>query len=290
MDADRRIGLVLVGHFGFAEDFTPTGWSLSHGGSGYACAVGAGAGDPSRVGIVAHIGEDFDDQAIVKLGVDRRGALRVAGKAPHLTITQHTTTSRSFESTLGVAAVPALEAFPRAYAATDHVHLGTMPVSEQLAWVDMIRAQLGPCTISVDMFESNAMASPEVSRQLCSRSDFSFMNKVERDILFEDHPMPSGQVVLKDGANGATLIVDGEAILHASAPKCEVVDTTGAGELLAGAFLSMRTLGLDDLDALQNAVEIASAKVTEFGLEGPNLRQAIDNVHAHVTAAPGFLE
>ena len=60
MTPDSSIALVLVGHVGFAEDHTRFGSSLSHGGSGYACAVGAGAGDPGRVGVVAHVGEDFD--------------------------------------------------------------------------------------------------------------------------------------------------------------------------------------------------------------------------------------
>lgn len=285
MDADQGIRLVLVGHFGFAEDYTPLGWSLSYGGSGYACAVGAGAGDPSRVGVVAHIGHDFEDQAIARLGVDRRGALRVAGYAPHLTITQHTPTSRTFESTLGVAATPAIDAFPSAYAAAQHVHLATMPPEEQLAWMRMIRANLSACAVSVDMFESTAAESPDICRELCYAADLVFMNKAECSMLFTDHPTPAGHVVLKDGEHGATLSGAG-ATIHAPAPKCEAVDTTGAGELLAGAFLSIRALGVTDREALRHAVEIASAKVSEFGLEGPNLRRAIDRAHEEVTGAP----
>jgi len=283
MDVDSGIRLVLVGHFGFAEDYTPIGWSLNHGGSGYACAVGAGAGDPSRVGVVAHIGQDFDDRAIVNLGVDRRGALRMPGRAPHLTIVQHTPTARSFESALGVAAMPAIDAFPSAYTATEHVHLATMPVAEQLAWMRMIRTNVSACTVSVDMFESTAQASPDTCRELGYAADLVFMNEAERKLLFTDHPMPPGQIVLKDGARGATLSASDDAV-HVPAPKCEARDTTGAGEVLAGAFLSMRALRVPDHEALRHAVEVASAKVTEFGLDGPNLRRAIDRVHAIVTA------
>jgi sugar/nucleoside kinase (ribokinase family) len=283
MAVDDSVRLVLVGHFGYAEDYTPTGWSLSYGGSGYACAVGAGAGDPSRVGVVARIGENFDDAAIAKLGVDRRGALRVEGRAPHLTIVQHTSDERSFESSLGVADTPALHAFPGEYATAEHVHLATMPPAEQRAWLRMLRENFRRCTISVDMFESMAEAEPDACRELCYAADLVFMNAAERDILFADHPLPSGEVVLKAGERGATLSSDGLRI-HAPAPRCEVQDTTAAGELLAGAFLSLRVLGVPDGEALQYAVDIASAKVSEFGLEGPKLRSTIDTVHAEVAA------
>jgi sugar/nucleoside kinase (ribokinase family) len=63
-----------------------------------------------------------------------------------------------------------------------------------------------------------------------------------------------------------------------------VVDTTGAGEVLAGAFLSMRAMGVPDPVALRHAVAVASAKVTEFGVDGPHLRRAIESAHAAVCA------
>ncbi|HEY1487841.1 MAG TPA: PfkB family carbohydrate kinase, partial [Micromonosporaceae bacterium] len=237
MSAESGVALVIIGHFGFAEDHTPSGSSLSYGGSGYACAVGAGAGDPGRVGVVAHIGADLDLDAIVKLGVDTRGAVRMPGLAPRLTITQHSATERSFRSELGVAATPATDAFPIAYASTRHVHLATTPPSEQLHWLRTIRQRLPGVTVSVDMFEATAAEFPDASRELCRLADLVFANEAERRTLFTDHPLPTTDMVLKNGAHGATLHT-GVEILRAPAPACDVVDTTGAGEVLAGAFLS----------------------------------------------------
>jgi ribokinase len=280
MRVGTGIDLVLVGHFGFAEDHTPSGSSRSLGGSGYACAVGAGAGTPQRVGVVGNIGDDFDIEALDRLGVDRRGAVRVPGKAPHLTITQHTPTERSFVSELGVAARPLVDAFPDEYAKTRHLHIATMPVAEQALWLRFAR-QRSRCTVSVDMFERTAVESPDASRDLCYGADLVFMNQQESRLLFTDHPLPNGEVVLKSGADGARYRT-GETWTHVPAPPSELVDSTGAGEVLAGAFLSLRAMGVASMDALRYAVRAASAKVTEFGVDGEHLRRTLDHIRHEV--------
>jgi len=283
MRQDPEIRLVIVGHFGIAEDRTPFGNSLGNGGSGYACAVGAGAGDPRRVGVVARIGEDFDYDAIVRLGVDTRGAVRVNGGSPRFRITQHSPTQRSFESTLGVAATPAIDVLPPAYRAARHVHIGTVPIAEQRHWLQMVRDGMPRCAVSVDMFEATAKESPAECRELAGAADLVFMNEAERHILYDDHPLPDGEILIKSGERGATLRTGGVTI-EARTLRCAAVDTTGAGELLAGAFLSMRVSGVDDRRALRYAVMIASAKVTEFGLDGPNLRRMIERAHSETVA------
>jgi ribokinase len=280
MVASDGVDLVIVGHFGFAEDHTPSGSARSLGGSGYACAVGAGAGRPERVGIVAKIGEDFDQAALDRLGVDRRGAVVVPGNAPHLTIVQHTATDRSFDSSLGVAAEPAIAAFPRAYCTAGHLHIATMPPAEQLQWLRTARA-ISRCAVSVDMFEPMAARYPDQSRELCYAADLVFMNEQEQRLLFARHPMPTRGIVLKRGANGAGYRSGGRWV-QVPAPSSRLVDSTGAGEVLAGAFLSLRAMGVPAAEALHHAVRAASAKVTEFGVDGGHLRGALADIRAQV--------
>jgi ribokinase len=272
-----RVDLVLVGHFGFAEDHTHAGTAISLGGSGYACSVGATSGDPRRVGVVGNIGEDFDVAAIERLCVDTKGAVVRPGKAPHLSITQHTLSDRSFRPSLGVAAEASIGALPSEYLDARHLHIATMPPVQQMCWLKTIR-RLSRCSVSVDMFESTAAEFPKESRELCYASDLVFMNVEECRLLFADHPLPSGQIALKAGPAGASFWA-GTQWLRGSAPTCEAVDTTGAGEVLAGAFLSLRAMGLDAAFAVRLAVEAASAKVTEFGVDGPHLRAALSSIH-----------
>jgi len=56
-----------------------------------------------------------------------------------------------------------------------------------------------------------------------------------------------------------------------------VVDTTGAGDVLAGAFLALRSVGVDVRAALRHAVAIASASVVDFGVDGVDVQAALSH-------------
>ena len=55
-----------------------------------------------------------------------------------------------------------------------------------------------------------------------------------------------------------------------SAPSVEVVDTSGAGDTLAGVFLAEKAKGISDEKALEDGVNTASKTVTDFGVEHIN--------------------
>lgn len=282
--ADRvalpAVELVLVGHFGFVEENTAYGETFGVGGSGYSCALGATVGRSEQVGVVAHIGDDFPIDVLEELGVDLRGASLVPGASPRLQIIEHTLTERSFSGTLGVASKPATDVFPPNYAEACHLHLATMPPDEQMTWLQMVRSQSG-CSISVDVFEVWAREFTDLSRELCYSADLVFMNKEECRLLFSDHPLPSGTLIVKDGENGACA-KNGDDWIHVPAPSCKAIDTTGAGEILAGAFLALRMLGLETEISLSYAVRLASAKVVDFGLSGQALRETISSVRSEI--------
>lgn len=53
------------------------------------------------------------------------------------------------------------------------------------------------------------------------------------------------------------------------APEVGAVDTTGAGEILAGVFLALTSEDVDIDQALNDAVCLASQSVAQFGVENP---------------------
>lgn len=74
-----------------------------------------------------------------------------------------------------------------------------------------------------------------------------------------------GRVVIKRGANGATLGNQAGLRLSLPAPKVEVVDTTGAGDAFAAGFLSAE-LRRQPLEAcLRAGIEAGSAAVMQIG-------------------------
>ncbi len=279
------IRLVIIGHVGFAEDHTVSGSSTGLGGSAYACAMGASVIKPRGVGVVARVGDDFPASSVEVLGVNTEGLSYAAGRAPRLKIIQYAE-SRSFSSELGVANDVVTGSFPDSYARASHIHLATMPLVQQMRWLRYCRQNAPAATMSADMFEATAESDPELSRSLCSLVDIAFLNECELKILYPDDVDRPPRYVGKRGAGGASYFADRQE-LSVSAPSVDVVDTTGAGELLAGVFLSMLTAGHDAHHALDVAVLVASTKVQEFGLDGAKLRQVLASVQIQATRQAG---
>lgn len=271
------IRLVLVGHLGFAEDITPHGSAVSLGGSAYASARGAAVTEAQGVGIVARVGEDFDFPSLRGLGVDLRGVNVLAGPSPRFSIRQYADGYRAFKSDLGVADDCDADSFPEDYGLASHFHLATMPPPQQAKWLQVLRRREPQPSVSVDMFERTAADYPDLCRVLCLNADLVFLNRLEYQLLFDQAPRPNVPMIIKGGAAGASYVSD-NAHYDIAAPLVDAVDTTGAGEILAGVFLSLHTLGIPTAEALRYAIFVASAKVTEFGVDGAEVDTALATV------------
>jgi sugar/nucleoside kinase (ribokinase family) len=74
-----------------------------------------------------------------------------------------------------------------------------------------------------------------------------------------------GRVVIKLGAAGAA-VGDAQGVkLRVPAPEVKVVDTTGAGDAFAAAFISAELGGADLAACLERGVAAGSAAVTKIG-------------------------
>lgn len=276
LESSVAVDLVIIGHLARNENITPTGAQVSDGGSAYYAAVGASVISPERVGVIAPIGMDFDLTSVIKLGVNRDGITSIAeGSTPQFVIAQHDDGSRTFHAKWGVADQTPMLAFPRSYASARHVHLATAPPRQQLAWLHQLRKLQTPPIVSIDLFEHFAQVYPCESRKVCQLADLVFMNEVERQLLGIVRPRWSGATILKRGALGACY-AQGTAVYEVPAPSVDAVETTGAGDVLAGAFLALRSAGMEVEEALTAAVSIATASVVDFGMDGVDLRLALE--------------
>jgi sugar/nucleoside kinase (ribokinase family) len=270
------VELALIGHVGFAEDHTPFGSEVSLGGSGYACARGATVTNPEKVGLVALVGDDFNTNALNKLGINLEGVESTSGPSARFSIIQNQDGSRSWEGELGVASGTYSEILPHEYLDAHHFHLGTMPLEQQKSFIHKIRWMAPHATISVDMFEQTATENPIKARELGHLVDLIFLNNVEYQLLYGKSVPPPRAMVVKEGPAGAYYrSSDGARSEQVTAPHVQAVDTTGAGELVVGVFLSLREAGMPVRDALHYSVRVASAKVTEFGVDGRSVDNAL---------------
>ncbi len=122
-------------------------------------------------------------------------------------------------------------------------------------------------------------------------ADYIFPNRSEaRWMTGESEPdamaeklldMGCGCVVLKDGENGCVLCRKGPESLRkifVPAIRCEVVDTTGAGDNFLAGFTAGLLEGLDDESCAKLATATASASVRYIGAAGLKNRAEVEEI------------
>ena len=72
-------------------------------------------------------------------------------------------------------------------------------------------------------------------------------------------------LVVTRGAQGAVAVEKGQRIEAPAAPVNKVVDTTGAGDLLAAGFLAARCRGRDLKACLETGATAAAEVISHFG-------------------------
>lgn len=261
-DADVR--LVGVGHLGFGTEITPNGRHEHLSGSLYGWARGASAVARAPVGLAAQVGDDFPLDSLRQRNLCLSHVAVSRGPSPRFRIVQYNWSDRNIGVELGIAANPHPEL--TRYSQSVHVHLATMPPKHQMYWYSHARKALPRAAVSVDMLEATVRSDPSTSLRLCQLADLVFLNEDEYRVLTGMGWVPDAPYVLKQGHAGARY-VDGSSVIRVAAPKVRALDTTGAGEVLAGVFLTLRSSGVDVREALTTAVRLASESVAYFGVD-----------------------
>ena len=107
----------------------------------------------------------------------------------------------------------------------------------------------------------NAAPAGRLPADLVARFDVAIVNETEIEALGSELP-PS--VVLTLGAAGARILPDGPCL---PALPADVVDTTGAGDALAGGLVAGLAEGLPLADALRLGLATASLCVERYGCQ-----------------------
>ncbi|MEM1598372.1 MAG: carbohydrate kinase family protein [Pyrobaculum sp.] len=154
-----------------------------------------------------------------------------------------------------------------------HVHLATGR-TELILKAKELAGQVG-ASVSVDGGTALAKKGLEVVKAVVEGVDVLFMNHVEAKILANSHDHKSAveklakelsvrELVVTLGPRGA-VAYDGRRLLHVDAFRLNAVDTTGAGDCFAAAYVSMHLRGRDVYEKLVFANAAAAIKVTRPG-------------------------
>lgn len=277
----RNIELAIVGDIAWNHDITPSGQKISPGGAAYYSSVGA-TRFSQNVGTVAKVGKDFDLSLLTRRKIDTEGVkVTEEGKTCRFVLTQHEDNTREFEAIRGVADTVETSIFPERYSDARYIHLPTQLPQHALIWLDFLKGHKG---ISVDSFEAFVKDWPDLTKEMFKRASMIFTNESEWETLsafgaeFTKKP-----ILIKRGKDGATYINEGKSTTIA-APSVDAIETTGAGDVLAGAFLAQRAKNIPVGLALKNAVGVASLSVTEFGVEHIPTKEIMEKKPDVVTA------
>ncbi|WP_082403584.1 sugar kinase [Saccharothrix sp. NRRL B-16348] len=237
-------------------------WTRGIGGaeSNVACALAA-LGVP--VGWVSAVGDDPFGRAIVAFlagaGVDVSHVLVDPTRPTGLYLKEAGKTGSavryyragSAASALGPEVVDRLD-----LGAVSHVHLTGITAALSPSCSALVHALLDHpgITTSFDVNWRPALwgpSGPEVLRSLAAKADVVLVGDDEAEALWgvseplavrEVLPEP-GTVVVKQGAQGATVLAVGEAPVFEPALAVDVVEPVGAGDAFAAGFLAARLAG-----------------------------------------------
>lgn len=126
-----------------------------------------------------------------------------------------------------------------------------------------------------------------VKPEVLAKVDYLTPNEHEAAILFGDMPVEEmlkahpGKLVITQGSKGVSTCLPSGEILTVPARKANVVDTTGAGDTLNGAFTVQIAGGSTMEEALRFANTAASLSTERFGAQGgmPVRSQVLEAMH-----------
>ena len=152
------------------------------------------------------------------------------------------------------------------------ITLAVSPSSCETAVAAAERARTAGAAVSIAVNHRPALGGDvAVLRRAVLAADLVFVSAEEAAAVFEVAPgevaaaLPrAAEIVVSDGARGATVHAGGEA-WSLPAPEIEVVDAAGAGDALAGAYLAARLGGGSPLDGLRRGLMAASLSCTARG-------------------------
>lgn len=147
----------------------------------------------------------------------------------------------------------------------DTVHLGSLPFTDERTAENLIEfARETDATVSFDPNLRDDLMDEDYRERMhrvVEHVDVMIAAEEELEFFQTDLGWKLEELVVTRGDKGADLYSD--KTVSVEAPDVDVVDTTGAGDALTGAYLAFRSQGRER--ALRKAVQAASISTTSKG-------------------------
>ncbi|MGW3345993.1 carbohydrate kinase family protein [Nonomuraea rubra] len=268
---------VRVPHIAVADDKAIGRLVGVHGGGMSANLAAAASFAGARAALATAVGSDEPGrQALERLaahGVDVSASIAVPGGHTWFCVIQlDATGEKSLVGAVTEVKIPAVDQISDDLLRTARV---VAPLADDLGWATGLagRARAAGAKVAVDLEPGAVAGRWEQVRALARLSDLVFCNQGTVHVLAGGDPVRCAELLISAGA-GAVVVTRGrdgalcfgpEESWSARGPRLDVVDTTGAGDALAGAFTGSWIRGRSLADSLRAGVAAASLCVSHLG-------------------------
>lgn len=177
---------------------------------------------------------------------------------------------------------------PGANAAFDPEHLEVPQTDAKIAQLEVpLETIIKSARAHNSFFCLNAAPAKPVTQELLEHVDLLVVNEIEARTLGEALGHYHGLLATTYGSKGAVLSRNGQQIARASAPKVDVVDTTGAGDAFTAALTVALVSGIEPQAALEQACIVGALATTKMGAQSSPLKADVEAHLQKTTAQPG---
>lgn len=256
--------LVIIGDIAYETIIIGGKEYKSIGGSGYYSAIGALAAKNKDFKLVSNVGYDFNLNDLKQLNINTDFINKVESATTARFLTEYKNKTRLFSCDDYILNYSNYSIINRLIKANIIYFSGSNP-KRQLAWIHKLKEKNYNGTIASDIFDLYCKRYPKETMEVISNSDVVFMNNEEMNIIC--YSLYGEQTaIIKNGGNGASFINKKRCFSVYPDKQVKAIDTNGAGDILAGVYLSNLLSNKNALDSLQNAVNIATNSVIKKGV------------------------
>lgn len=243
---------------------------VNNGGACFYSSVGASIF--CNCGVVTKIGEDFDINNYRTFGIDVTGVSTVKGKTTRFfqTFLTKDGQEREFRAERNPETKISIQDIPLEYLNNaKYIFLSTTLPINQLQLIKDIR-KVSNAKIAVDTLKE--FSEQPITRQVYDNADIAFIDR-EFETLINSKAKTK---IIKYGKVGCLYLDENNQYIFNNKriiPDDEVIDKTGAGDVLIGSFLAVLSRTNNPQIALEKANAIATESILQYGVE--HLREKV---------------
>lgn len=264
-----KLDFVVIGNISYDYNYFPnrdnkeTKEVMNYGGATLYSGIPASLF--TKVGIAAKVGEDYDINRLKEYNLDLTGVKVVDGKTTVFKqcFKSEDGQTRDFSEFVNPNTILKPEEIPKNYLDSKYIHICTNYPKTQYELVKYLKEKSN-AILSIDTLEDYYYdeANFKIIKKSFDLVDIAFID-IEFTKLFDCNAKTKIIKLGKKGCQYKSLIKS----FNVRAPKCNfVVDKTGAGDCVIGVFCALKSIGIDDEEALQTAVNVATESIKDYGV------------------------